>query len=334
MLDDSETLLKEIKQEPPCGPNLEYAPEFIALEQAASGKPERQIGDRITPAEPPDWEEVKRQAEALFSRTRDLRVAVLLARALTRIDDLAGLRAGLKLIFTLLDRNWDDVHPRLDPEDGDPTVRLNALAALADSDGLLRDARQAFIVRPGRHGRVSVREMLVAAGKLPAAAGETAPGQTQVEAIVRAAAAENIAPIAAVRESAELVRAIHRLLSDKVGSDRVPDLRPLTDTLGAAAQFCSRFQNPDQPPDVSSGGAEEARPPTALGAIGSREDAIRALDAVCEFFERAEPANPAPLLIRRAQRLIKKSFVEIIEDLAPESLGQIRNIAGIQKEPE
>ena len=64
----------------------------------------------------------------------------------------------------------------------------------------------------------------------------------------------------------------------------------------------------------------------------SRADAIRALETICEFIERTEPASPAPLLIRRAQRLMKKNFVEIIQDLAPDSMSQIRNVAGIDKE--
>jgi type VI secretion system protein ImpA len=38
------------------------------------------------------------------------------------------------------------------------------------------------------------------------------------------------------------------------------------------------------------------------------------------------------LLIRRAQRLMNKSFVEIMQDLAPDSLEQIRHIAGLKNE--
>ena len=49
-------------------------------------------------------------------------------------------------------------------------------------------------------------------------------------------------------------------------------------------------------------------------------DAHRALERVCEWIERNEPSNPAPLLIRRAQRLMSKSFIDIIRDLAPETL--------------
>ena len=41
-----------------------------------------------------------------------------------------------------------------------------------------------------------------------------------------------------------------------------------------------------------------------------------------------EPTNPAPLLIQRAQRLMKKNFMEIIRDLLPDGLGQIEKLAG------
>jgi type VI secretion system protein ImpA len=64
------------------------------------------------------------------------------------------------------------------------------------------------------------------------------------------------------------------------------------------------------------------------GAIASREDAIRALDRVCEWMDRNEPSHPAPLLIRRAKRLISKNFIEIIRDLAPDGLSQVEKLAG------
>jgi len=36
------------------------------------------------------------------------------------------------------------------------------------------------------------------------------------------------------------------------------------------------------------------------------------------------------LLIRRAQRLMDKNFLEIIRDLAPDGLGQVERIAGTE----
>ena len=38
--------------------------------------------------------------------------------------------------------------------------------------------------------------------------------------------------------------------------------------------------------------------------------------------------NPAPLLIRRSQRLMSKNFIDIIRDLVPDGLNQIEKLAG------
>src|SRR6185436_1120667 len=55
----------------------------------------------------------------------------------------------------------------------------------------------------------------------------------------------------------------------------------------------------------------------APGKLKTRADARRMLESVCDFLERTEPAHPAPILIRRAARLLDLSFVDIIRDLAP-----------------
>jgi type VI secretion system protein ImpA len=67
----------------------------------------------------------------------------------------------------------------------------------------------------------------------------------------------------------------------------------------------------------------------AVGRIRSREDAIRALDAVAEFFRRNEPSSPVPMFIERAKRLVSKSFLEVLADIAPDGLAQARVIGGV-----
>ena len=54
----------------PCGPDLEYDNAFLALNQAAAGRPESQWDA----GEPANWAQVRTQAEALFERTKDLRL--------------------------------------------------------------------------------------------------------------------------------------------------------------------------------------------------------------------------------------------------------------------
>ncbi len=163
---DVEGLLAEIANEPPCGPDLEYDPDFMALDQAAQGKPEQQFGTTIIAAEEPDWAAVRGQAEALFKRTKDLRVAALLVRSWIRTEGFEALTPGLTLVTQLLSRYWDGIHPRLDPDDdNDPTMRMNALAPLADSAALVRDVRESVLARPRGLPPLLVRDLEIALGK-------------------------------------------------------------------------------------------------------------------------------------------------------------------------
>jgi type VI secretion system protein ImpA len=60
---------------------------------------------------------------------------------------------------------------------------------------------------------------------------------------------------------------------------------------------------------------------------------IRLLDKICKYYEHFEPGSPVPLLLKRARQLVEKNFIEIIQDLAPDSAGKIKSlIAGDDKE--
>ena len=59
-----------------------------------------------------------------------------------------------------------------------------------------------------------------------------------------------------------------------------------------------------------------------------------AIDKICRYYETHEPSSPVPLILRRAQRLVSKSFVEVIQDLSPEAMRQIEIIAGVDTGPQ
>lgn len=318
----------------PCGPDLEYDPDFISLFLAATRKPERQSGESVVPAEEPDWADVRRRSESILARSKDIRVAVLLTRALTRTANLDGLCSGIQLTYQLLSRFWDEVHPRLDPtEDLDPTMRLNALASFADPDAVLGDLRSALLIPTGKQRRISVRDVLGVAGKLPLAEG--APTQVEMETILADAVSRNEVSVAAIRSALATAGEIKSFLIEKVGADRATDFSPLIDTLKSVAQLIDKVSGAETRGTASDGviGHDSGgRPAVASSEIRSREDAVLVLERVCAFIERTEPANPAPLFIRRARQLLTKSFIEIIQDLAPESLGQIQKMAGLNHE--
>lgn len=330
---DIESLLAPIADEPPCGPDLEYDAAFLALDQMARGKPEQQFGDTVIAAEEPVWADVCSAAVELFGRSKDLRVAILLAQAWVHTEGYAGLLPGLRLIHQLLERFWDAIHPRLDPdEDNDPTMRMNALAPLGDVEGMVRDLRGAPLVDSRQHGVVLVRDAEIALGKLPPREGSEPVSQAKIETILGAVAAEAPDMVGRIDETFAAAKALSALLTDKVGTERAPDFKPLLATLYAVQQVFPRAQGAPAEGEAAAAGAAagEARP--ISGDIRTRQDALAMIDKIVAYFERNEPTNPAPLLLKRAKRLMNMSFVDIIKDMVPDSMHQIETIAGLGRE--
>jgi type VI secretion system protein ImpA len=322
-------LLKPVSESEPCGPNLEYDPQFAALEVAAQGTPERFNGINVVPAEPPQWPEVYDAALALAARTRDLRVAVLLTRAAARTHGFAGFAAGLSLVAGLLEHYWEGVHPRLDDDaGGDATMRLNALLPLCSHATGLSDLQACGL--PTHPSPLTVRLVELAWTRAEPLAGESKPTQPGIVKGLKEASEKDAGLFERLRSAHEMALRIVRLLDQHVGN-LAPELDPLTRITAAVAQAAAAAEGKAPVGDASSASkptsANMAAP--GLGPMRTREDVVRTLAAACEWIEQHEPSNPAPLLIRRAQRLMSKSFIDLVRDLAPEGLAQIERIAGV-----
>jgi type VI secretion system protein ImpA len=342
---DVALFLTESRESPPCGPNLEHDLSFFQIEDAARGKPEQQIGDIVKPGEDPNWSKVVDLAQGFLLRSKDLRIAVLLTRGLVHTEGLPGLAAGLTLIHGLLERYWDHVHPALETDaGGDPTERINALAPLTDPESVVRDLRDADLVASREHGRLQTRHVELALGRLARSATEgtttVAPLDQIHRQIAAAFGADGTVP-AALRQAREQAQAIQGLVADRVGSARAIDLKPLVQPLETLLEVCEAALGTAGAAGEGAGSQSlEANAAPLSGAslatggeIRSRQDALRLLDLVCNYLERHEPSNPAPLFIRRAQRLMRKDFVEIVKDLLPDSLSQLERLAGgLEKE--
>jgi type VI secretion system protein ImpA len=337
---DVDALLLEIDPDAQCGPNLEYDPDFVALEQEALGRPEVQYGDTITPAVPPDWKQIRRLAGSLFERSRDLRLAVHLLRANLALSGIEGLADGLTLIERLLADRWDSVHPELDPDDDlDPTLRINSLAVLADTGSMLRDLKDApLVVLPGL-GPLTMK-------MLDIANGETAPPEGQEKIAIGSieSALADVSPEQLAISVALLARAlagavnIEVILVRQVGSSQALNLDGLTRPLRKAHDFLARQQQgagdiPDAPgaeaDDAGDTGAAARAPRAGIsGEIASRDDVVKMLDKLVQYYCRHEPSSPIPILLERAKRLVPMNFFEIMKDLAPEGIAQLTVIRG------
>lgn len=338
---DFERFVEPIEAESPCGPDCEYDNEFLALSQAVVGKPEQQFGDTVIPAVPPDWRQVDNLAQALLGRTKDLRIVAWLTLANTQLNGLTAFAGGLKLMVTLCERYWDEVHPRIEVDgDTDPYLRMNAISAFtggsefSGEDQLLQALRGSVLTKAPV--TLTYRDLELTFNKAP----DATYSQAQLESILSDSLAAGNTNVPLVQDAWQSYQALLKLVDERVTTGDAPDMERLGAVLKPVAQGIERMkssssaESSDGDADAASeNGMGEGVPAGASrggipGQVSSREDARRALERVCDYLERHEPSNPASLFARRAQRMLDMSFLDIMRELSPDSMNQLETLTG------
>ncbi|RMH10697.1 MAG: type VI secretion system protein TssA [Planctomycetota bacterium] len=341
---DIEGLLGEVSPEEPCGPDLSYDPAYFQLMHEAEGTPEHQMGDAVVEGQEPDWRAVKSQAIDLFARTKDLNVTMTLLAALIANDGVTGLADGLDLLKGLLERWWPEFHPKLDPEDNnDPLERMNLISALAAPPGTLGDVRK-FQARvremplctSRQLGSFNYRQIQIAKGEIEPPAGmESVPDMALIDGAFSDADIEELKLNSeAASRACATIKAIDAWLMENVGAEHVPDLQSFIVLLESIEKvykeqlarrgYGQAPADEDTLDDESQGTGDPIR-----GSVRNTNDVLILIGKICEFYERNEPSSPIPLLLRRAERLVGKNFVDLVRDLSPDALSQLKMVAGV-----
>ncbi|MHC6226206.1 type VI secretion system protein TssA [Pseudomonas sp. X10] len=327
------SLARPFDGEHPCGESLEYDADYLDLEALAQGTPEVEYGSILTQATAPDWKEVARLALALSARSRDLRLAVYLTSAGLNLHGLRGLAAGLALVEALLDEHWEQVHPQLDPgDDNDPQLRVSVLASLCEAAGLLQALRETPLVEVVALGKVSLRDIELATGELGASPDQAALSLAMIEATFQEAGQETLQATLTLLEQAHQSSVhIENLLTERVGFASAIDLSALSNLLRRAVDNV-RQRLPQQTVTAPMQASADAPQPLAAscGEIGNRDDVRQTLDRLCAYFAVHEPTSPVPLLLQRARKLLDLSFMELLQDLAPDGLAQMALVSGVR----
>ena len=337
---DPATFLAPVTADDPCGPNLDGDASYQELERVARGKPERQIGSTVVPAEDPDWKVVERLATGLLARSKDLRVGIHLTNALLRTQEWPGFASGLAILRGLTEQYWPSVYPHLDREsDDDPTERRNAFLNLTEP-AVLAAIRTTPLIISRVFGRISLRDVEIASGE--SASATNGDSGSSANAVAAAAAGVDLATLSAtadaVRAAADALAGIEASFASQAGGGMGPNLAPLSALLNKARTFLDAKVSQRQPAagggeastaaNGDGGTASSASSSRAPGEIGSREDVIRTLDKIAAYYARHEPSSPVPVLIERAKRLVSMSFIEIIRDLVPDGVNQVEVLRG------
>lgn len=333
---DIEKLVAPVDEEHPCGENLEelvFDPEFAELDRLARGKPEKVMGDEVIPAEEPDWRAVREKSLALFERVRSLRVAVFLTKASCAREGIPGMVEGLKLVQALIERYWDEVEPLID--EGDATERLHTLGEIGSEQGLLALIRQAVLVSSPAIGTYTIRDYLIAADKLTAGKDEETATLTSINQALMDCELDDLQQmISNIDEAVETAGVIETQFNQNVASQYLIDLDPFTKLFAEIRPALHEVLG-RRGVVVEGAGTEEvseepgvAAAAPASGEIRSREDVVRMLDRITEYYNRHEPSSPVPLLLQRAKRLVSADFMAIIKDIASDGAKQADLLLG------
>jgi type VI secretion system protein ImpA len=318
MVLDVEGLIAPVSEAEPLGPSLRYHDAFERLRERASlGEPpsdtERASGE--TERRRVEWARFKETALGLAQDGRDLRVWVWLTRASLCADGLPGLADGLRLIAEGSARWWDELPP-FDPDETNPLERhLGRFMALAEL-GVTNFQTNLEVLRK------SGRNFTDLSADLDDMMQRTASGPATAEALAQARAA---------------MVAIEQVCKERCGERHDPQLgfELLTEKLDALALRTGAAPAGGPAAGAAAGnGAAAGRPAPGgvAGAIGSRDDVVRAINLILEYYRAYEPSSPVPLLLERARRLVPMTFVDAVKDMAPGGFHELKNIAGLPDE--
>ncbi|NIS53625.1 MAG: type VI secretion system protein TssA [Phycisphaerae bacterium] len=341
---DVESLLFEVSPEAPCGEDLSYDAAFLALEDMVRTKSAGGVVEGAEEAiEEPNWREVGDKSLELFQRSKDLRVALYLTLGLLKTEGLGGLRDGLAVLRGLLERFWDNLYPKLDPDDNnDPLERINILqslspATVSEQDPMKFKQRLAEVplCNSAQMGRFSLRDIQVAKGEITLAEGEGAgiPDASVIDAAFQDTATDELlASSQAAGEAIEHLTNITAAFSKSAAQGQTPDLSGFQSVLGNIHKCVQGYLakrgygdavEETAPKSTEKGGV------SLSGEIRSPQEALLAIEKVCQYFDRHEPSSPVPLLLRRARKLVSKNFLDVIRDVCPDAISQIEMLGGV-----
>ena len=366
---DLAALLAPISEEIPAGTDLRQDTSADSIyHRLRDARAEARAAERPSDAgsteggSPPQWRLVRDLAtEVLSHQSKDLEIAAWLTEALLRSDGLVGLGAGFRVMAGLTDGFWEGFFPQPD-EDG-INGRLSSLAGLngVGGEGTLIQPLRRLRVFPRPDGSpfelwhyeqsknlakisdAKQREQRVKAGAVP------------FESFENEARAVDKALFAQLRrravETAEAWQVLGKTLEERAGAD-APPTSQVREVLEQIQELAGRFAPPPEPealeqdiaslPDEAATPDGEDRPGTAAGGavmpqggIASREDALRVLAQIAEFFQRTEPHSPLAYTLKDAVRRGRMTWLELLEEMVPDagSRSAILSSLGIRPPP-
>ncbi len=308
---DIETLLQPVSDDAPAGPDMSYDAARETIEQAFSEPP-----DMV------DWDATIAAIVAQMTRTRDLWLAVYLARAGARAGRLELVDDALALLAGYLERFWDSAHPTL--ADYGVEGRRGACESLVRIGEFLGPLRRAPLIDHPRLGSFSGADFERFAVEGPAAEGygqfRAALADTPVDQVGEQR--DRLQRIRASIERADAVLSEEAQRVGQTGNNFTATYDAIDSIVDALRPFVAADERSAPPAGDSSANQPVGERPSneiKSGRITSRADVARSIDAIIDYYAGSEPSSPIPIALVRIKGWITMDFVSILNDIAPGS---------------
>lgn len=361
-------LLSPIGGDNPAGENLQYSGVYDEIREARRADEVLTTGESQANLKIADWRQtVALSIDALTTRSKDLQICVWLVEALVKLQGFPGLNNGLKLTRELMTDYWQHLYPEI--EDDDLEGRANTLAWLdrqlaiavkqipvtAIAGGvaysyLQWEESKQFEIPEDLTGMDSddlkpineLRERAAAEGKITS---------EQWRSILRATNKEYFETLALLLNDCwNEFNELDRVMDEKFAAQTpgmgalkksLDDVRTLVDRLlkekrQLEPQSVGEILATNTATETATSGPSTNINLSVSGAIKSRDEALKRLAEIAQFFHQTEPHSPVSYLVERAVKWGRMPLDKWLEDVIKNSdvIGQVRETLGISLPPE
>jgi type VI secretion system protein ImpA len=275
-----------------------------------------------------------------------------LTEALVRSHGLGGLAAGAQVIAGLAERYWDGLFP-LPDEDGMET-RVSPVTGLNGRDGngsLMQPLYKVTLFTRRQDGTQVALYQYQQAEKLSTTNAERRTAFETLEKDARAVESRAFGALYADAWAArEAWQAMANILDAKAGADG-PSTTAVRDLLSGIIEIAKRYAPAEAVAAVGAPAGEAAvgeaagadlpesvaGPGSAAspGRVATREDALRVLGDIADYFRRTEPHSPISYTLDEAVRRGRLTWPELLTEVVADmnTRNSILTMLGIRPAP-
>lgn len=331
----------------------DYSPTSI-YQRIRTQRNDARAGERLIDGGDPDanpatiqgaWRQVKSLGiDCMSSKAKDFEIAAWMAEAVIRLDGLKGLTDASTLITGLCQQYWDNGLPRLDGEDG-IDGRAAPIGGLSGdgADGTLMASIRRYTLFRRADGAPCDLFLWQRAEETAAIADKARKEQRLKSGVPAFDALENEARADApyiravgidARKALKAWTAMDAILNEKFGSD-APSTRRVTEALETIIAISTAIAGAPPPEateaeseevmaeaEAEEGGAAMGGMAVAAGApraMRTRDDAIRQLEDIANFFRKTEPHSPLAFVLDDAVRRARMPLIDLLAEILPDA---------------